>query len=672
MQYIPLQYKAGTAKSTQLTELQSATFTDTSGYHFPDNILRTIPEWSDVTPSNLAFQGVPRTIFGCYTTKYNYVFGTHSHLYTLQNGTLYNITPLADQKAETLGSDPISTTNTDATVTITWVAHGLSVGDAVTLLNATATGGFSAAALNTEHTVATTPSADTLTIEMGTNASSTATGGGDLIVARAIGLAATLGTDPLSVTDTETAVVVTYTSHNLAVGDRFKLRDATATGGIVVGDLNKEHIVTVVTDANTFEFEAANAATSTTTGGGSVIRIYKQIAAGNENQSLGYGYGGGNYGVGNYGVGKSFANLLAYPRIWSIDTYGNEVLLCAGDYSGGDGQKIYIWQNDTDVAPVVVTNAPTDVNYVYESQNAIVALAGKTIKISGVNNATTWTPAVTNTAFSDDIERVNRLIRGIRARNTDVLFTEDEVLTLTYVGSTDLWEVDDIMQSDGLYAPNAVCGVEETIYWMGKRGFYMFDGSSVQRLNNPLNEDWIYNNINSGQKWKVFAKPDPENNQVWWFFPTGSDNEPSDYVIHNYMHGHWTLGKRDLTATQQPAGIGGRYYSAEEGSIYLDNLAEGTVPLNAYAELSDSYMTADSSRARIDRILVDGIGSYDIIVKTREWPNGDQTVGNTLNVTDDVDYVIPKAAGKIVSFRFESQRCTIGAMKLLVKGQGRR
>jgi len=673
MQYIDLQYDAGTVKRPQLTQLQSAAFVDTSGFHFPDNVARTIPEWSNITPINISFNGVPRTVFGCYTTKYNYLFGTHSHLYVLQNSTLYNITPFADQKAESLGNNPLAVHSGQPTLTVTWVAHGLSVGDAVTLLNAQTIDGFTPAALNVEHTVASVPTSDTFTVTMGSNASSTVgAGGGENIVVRSIGVAATLGADPISVTDTDETVTITYTAHGLAVGDRIKLRDATATGGITAAMLNKEHIVTATPTADTFRIETSGAATSTTTGGGSVIRLYKQMAAGNQSQSLGYGFGGGLFDVGLFGVGKTFTNTLSYPRIWSIDTYGNEVLLCAGDYNGGDGQKIYIWQNDTNVAPIVVTNAPTDANFAYESQNAIVALCGKTVRISGINNATTWEVGTLNTAFSDDIERVNRLIRGIRARNTDVLFTEDEVLTLTFVGEPDYWSIDDIMQSDGLYAPNAVCGIEETIYWMGKRGFYRFDGSAVQPLANSQNEDWIFQNINAGQKWKTFCKPDPENKQVWWFFPTGSSSEPTDYVIYNYQHGHWTLGKRDLTATQQPAEIGGRYYSAAQGAIYLDNLEQGTEPLNAYAEISDSYMLPDSARGRIDNIIADGDGSFTITVKTREWPNGNQTIGSALPVTSATKYVIPKAAGKIVAFRFESQRCTIGAMRLLVKGQGRR
>ena len=93
------------------------------------------------------------------------------------------------------------------------------------------------------------------------------------------------------------------------------------------------------------------------------------------------------------------------------------MIICPGDYSSGDGQKIYIWDGDTDVAPTVLTNAPTDCNYVFVYNNAVVALCGNRVDISKVGDATVWTPASDNNAYTVDIERTQRIIAGGKVGN---------------------------------------------------------------------------------------------------------------------------------------------------------------------------------------------------------------------------------------------------------------
>jgi hypothetical protein len=582
---IPLQYKAGTSKTPQLTELSAPAFSDTSGVHFPDGRLRTVAQWSNVTPAgDLQFIGVCRSVVGAYTTKYHYFFGTHKRLYVLINSVLYNITPL--QTTSTAIANSIDTTNTLSTIVIDAVAHGLVVGDRVKISGAANVGGITAA---------------------------------------------------------------TY--------------------------INKEHIITART-TDTFTVDCGFAATSTVANGGGASTVYfKQIDAGNENQAIGYGYGGGLYGVGLYGVGKTFTNTLTYPRIWSIDTFGNDVIVCAGDYKAGDGQKIWIWQNDTNVAPTLLTNAPTDANWVYVSNGSIVALRDNAVDVSLKGDGTVW-PTTTGT-FRDEVERSNRLIRGITARGADLHFSEDEVLRFSFVGDPYYREYEMLLQTDGLIAPQAVTSVQEVLFFMGKHGFYSFDGNAVQKLVNEQNEDWIFENLNQGAKWTCFARPDPENSQVWFFFPTGSAANPTDYVIYNYRNGSWTLGKRDLTAYQQPAVVGGREYSAKEGVIYLDNLTTGTEAITPYAEMTYSPASNEMPRFRIERFIADAsqVGDITVTFKAKEYPQRVEEYSDVHTVTSTTEFILPRVAGKVAKVRFSQtgagNRFTIGAPIMEINTQGR-
>ena len=185
MALIDVTYQPGTHKLPEQTSLSKASFTDTSGVHFPDGRLRNLPANQDVTFTSdyVTFGAGCRAIFstklGANTPQSFFLFGTNSKLYCALNNILYNITPLVTSATATLGTDPIDTTNTSTTITITYTSHNLAIGDRIKLSGATDVGGITAATyINIEHIVATVPTANTFTVVVGTAATSTATGSG--------------------------------------------------------------------------------------------------------------------------------------------------------------------------------------------------------------------------------------------------------------------------------------------------------------------------------------------------------------------------------------------------------------------------------------------------------------------------------------------------------------
>lgn len=103
--------------------------------------------------------------------------GTHNHLYIINSGVLYDITPL--RKTSTNLSNPLATTNNSTTITVTDTSHGAKDGDFIVIEQATAVGGIDADTLNrVEGYAITVVDSNSYTIESPTQASSTATGGG--------------------------------------------------------------------------------------------------------------------------------------------------------------------------------------------------------------------------------------------------------------------------------------------------------------------------------------------------------------------------------------------------------------------------------------------------------------------------------------------------------------
>ena len=103
--------------------------------------------------------------------------GTHNHLYIINSGVLYDITPL--RKTSTNLSNPLVTTNGSTTITVTDTSHGAKTGDFIVIEQATAVGGISADTLNRiiGYPI-TVVDSNSFTIQSPTGASSGATGGG--------------------------------------------------------------------------------------------------------------------------------------------------------------------------------------------------------------------------------------------------------------------------------------------------------------------------------------------------------------------------------------------------------------------------------------------------------------------------------------------------------------
>ena len=129
--------------------------------------------------SSTTFQGVCRSLWNWVTLgSINYVsVGTNLKFYIENGGAYTDVTPLRDTVSLT---DPFETTSGSPIVTVTDANGGYVDGDFVTYSGATAVGGLT---LDGEYQITLTTTANEYTIDAGSNATSTATGGGSVSAA---------------------------------------------------------------------------------------------------------------------------------------------------------------------------------------------------------------------------------------------------------------------------------------------------------------------------------------------------------------------------------------------------------------------------------------------------------------------------------------------------------
>lgn len=103
--------------------------------------------------------------------------GTHLKAYAFDGGAFNDITPI--RSTATLGTDPFDTTSGSSEVNVSHTAHGATVNSFVTFSGSTgAIGGIAEGVFNDEFQIIEIVDTDNYKIDVGTNASSTAAGGG--------------------------------------------------------------------------------------------------------------------------------------------------------------------------------------------------------------------------------------------------------------------------------------------------------------------------------------------------------------------------------------------------------------------------------------------------------------------------------------------------------------
>ena len=487
----------------------------------------------------------------------------------------------------------------------------------------------------------------------------------------------TAAANSIATTNTSKTITITSAAHGQSVGDRVKISGAADTGGILAASINKEHIITAVA-TNTFSVLTDTAASSTvSSGGGAGTVYYKQIAAGEMNQKFASGYGQGYYGSGLYGTNLASVNgVYTYPRIWSFGNFGSDVVMTPGD-SG----KIYIWDGDLTIAPTILTNAPTDCDYLQVINNAIVALCGSRIDICDIGDGTVWTPATSNTAYSVTLQRVSQL-NGIigYGEKSALVFTENDVFYLRFVGEPDYWDVSNVLQTDGIISPKACIELTAAVYWRGRNNFYRFAGSYPEVIENAQNADFIQGDINTGQQTKSFMSADFVNNQVYFHYPSGSNSEPDKYAIYHQKDGHITLGNMSRTAAMTRF-VGGNFYYANStsasvaGTIYNHYRTDASLPVTWYAETSEAFAGDGDSRFEVMEFMPDSYQYGNISVKfyTREWPqDSTEYTSSTYTVTSTTRYQTVVAAGRLRRIRFSgSTQMTLGGWKETIRTLGK-
>ena len=467
----------------------------------------------------------------------------------------------------------------------------------------------------------------------------------------------------------DATLTVTDSSHGAVVNDFVTYSGAASLGeNIIAAVLNQEYQIATIVDANTYTIEAKDTAGDAVlaasgdsgNGGGSTIGKY-QINTGLDSTVFGTGWGTSTWDRSTWGS-SSTPTVTDTLRLWSHDNFGEDVIFNIRD--GG----IYYWDTSAkalgsdravtlaslDTASAIPTIAKQVL--VSDRDRHIVAFGcdGETtigtqdpllIRFSDAESTTTWNALATNSAGELRIGSGSEIICAVETRQQIIVFTDASLHAMQFLGPPFTFGISQLSENTTIMGPMAAKAVDDTVFWMGQKDFYVFDGR-VQKLPCAV-RSYVFDDFNAAQTEKVFAALNSTFDEVWWFYPSEDSTEIDKYVVYNYQEQAWSYGSLVRTAwldrgiNDYPLATGTDSYLYDHEYGLDDGSTNPPSAISAHVESSQIDMGDGERFAFIRRLIPDVTfgGSTatsptaTFTLKTRNFPGGAYLSSDDSSVT---------------------------------------
>ena len=498
--------------------------------------------------------------------------------------------------------------------------------------------------------------------------------------------AATNGSSTLTVTDA---------SHGAVNGDFVTFSSAVSLGGnVTAAVINQEYQINLVTGTNTYEITAKDTSGATVTAnssdsgnGGSATDAAYQVNSGLDNYVESTGWGVGTWGAGTWGSSTALSDTNQL-RLWTHDNYGENLII--NPRAGG----LFRWvENDGLTTRAVELSSVSGANLVptkalqvitSETDRHLIVLGADPISgssrtgaldpmliaFSDQENELEFEPLSTNTAGSLRLSSGSSIVGGIKARQEVLIWTDTSLYSMNFIGPPLTFAVNLINEGAGLLGPKAAVNTPKGVFFMSKKGFYYYNGA-VQKLPCSV-QDYVFSDLDESQAFKCFAGLNEEFSEVWFFYPSLTDNETeiSRYVIFNYEENSWSVGSLERYSwlasgvLNKPLAAGEassiKYiYEHEKGFNNDTDPMDGVFVESADIDIADGDRFVFLKRILPDILFVNDIGTsqdpaINVVVKRRDFSNQTLSTDSTTQIKSTSTFGSLRSRGRQFVLRFES------------------
>ncbi len=620
--------------------------------------------------------------------------GTNRFLYVYSGGAFYDITPI---KATTTLTNAFTTTNGDATVTITFASdHNITKYDIVRLDNfSTITDSdFGSSDFDdTNFMVTTVPTATTITVEMGSaeSGSGASTSGGIRVQhfysigpaveesAAGWGLGLWGGTVAGEITDTLDGAL-TSGSTSIVLDNSASMP---ASG-------------TVLIDSERIAYTSNATGTNTLSG----------LTRGSDNTTAASHSDGATVTDASdytkWGASQT-GDIVTAPGLWSLDNFGNKLIATIFDGA------TFEWDSDatgaTSTRATIVANAPTaSIQTLVSTPDRHLICFGTETTIGttstqddmyirwsdqeSIDASTSWAPSATNTAGTQRLADGTRIVGTIRGRDAIYIWTDTSLFIMRFVGAPFVFSFQQVGTSCGLIGKNAAVEVDGSAYWMSENGFFRYTGKLESLACNLFGEvTWFYpgSGAASNNRSVTYNYMDSTAERPIWTTSSLARSTWADSAIFGKPHATEYDSSATSDATVGNTDGATTYYEHETGTNQIKAGATTAIAASIQSgdfDLDQRGLAGDGEfMMKIRRVIPDFLtqtGSARVTLNLKNYPTDTEASSSLGPFTVDADTtkVDTRARARAIALKVDNTSITqhwkLGTFRIDIQPDGRR
>lgn len=309
-------------------------------------------------------------------------------------------------------------------------------------------------------------------------------------------------------------------------------------------------------------------------------------------------------------------------------------------------------------------------------------------RFSDAGSYTDWTASATNQAGSYRLSRGSKIVGGIQAPQTTLLFTDVDLWTMAYVGPPFVYSFTILQTGCGMIAPKACAVLGRTTIWMGKKNFFAFSEGGVKTLQCPI-WDIIFNDINDEFVDRIHLGANSAFHEIigWWVSESGGGTEIDRAFKVNVITGEWDYADAQYARTAWiDESVFGNAIGATPGlhvmehEVGYDN--DGLAMTNVFLESGYSDYADGGIIPCITEFIPDfkWFGTYPIIAvtfKSQKYPGELPYVKGPYYMDSTNRHIRPRVRGRQIAMRLDwpervGYNARLGAPRIRVASDGTR
>ena len=284
-----------------------------------------------------------------------------------------------------------------------------------------------------------------------------------------------------------------------------------------------------------------------------------------------------------------------------------------------------------------------------------------------------WDPEpVGSLAGGSPLQRGSSIIAASISNRQVLIWTDLALYSMQWIGGNSVFAFQEVADSISISSRFAHKSGRGITYWMGDNNFYQTDGVSVEKVPCSVLSK-VFEELNYSKREVIVSALNSLFNEIIWFYPSGSSEEPDRYALFNYLDNVWAYGSigrtgwSDSGTREKPNAAyylglyeSGPYEGVERSLIYNheDGYTDDQAKMNSYIESAFFDIEDGDKSIFLDRFAPDFMGLYStnpeltVDLNARNYPSSTSSNTNTLNLTTDTEFLSTRLRGRTMSVKF--------------------